>query len=66
MSGQSEIARAAMLANNANPEFQAKRLAGVRKALAARNAILIELNPEYADMARERLKQDAPLLTEVS
>ena len=31
-----------------------------------RNAILIELNPEYADMARERLKQDAPLLTEVS
>ena len=30
-----------------------------------RNAILIELNPEYADMARRRLTKDAPLLAEV-
>lgn len=27
-----------------------------------RNALLIELNPEYADMARERIRDDAPLL----
>lgn len=31
-----------------------------------RNAILIELNPEYAEMARRRITQDAPLLTEVA
>lgn len=31
-----------------------------------RNAIGIELNPEYAQMARERVFNDAPLLTEVS
>ena len=30
-----------------------------------RDAILIELNPEYADMARVRIAKDAPLLTEV-
>jgi DNA modification methylase len=28
-----------------------------------RDAVLIELNPEYAEMARQRIKQDAPLLT---
>jgi DNA modification methylase len=31
-----------------------------------RNAILIELNPEYADMARRRIKGDAPLFAQVS
>ena len=31
-----------------------------------RNAILIELNPEYAAMARQRIMRDAPLLTEVA
>ena len=31
-----------------------------------RDAILIELNPTYADMARDRICGDAPLLTEVS
>lgn len=31
-----------------------------------RNAILIELNPDYALMARERIAGDAPLFTEVS
>lgn len=31
-----------------------------------RNAIGIELNPEYAQMARERVYNDAPLLTEVT
>ncbi len=31
-----------------------------------RNAILIELNPEYADMARRRISGDAPLFAEVS
>ena len=31
-----------------------------------RNAILIELNPEYAEMARRRVRGDAPLLTEVT
>lgn len=30
-----------------------------------RNAILIELNPEYAAMARRRIKGDAPLFAEV-
>jgi len=31
-----------------------------------RNAILIELNPEYAAMAQRRIEGDAPLLAEVS
>jgi DNA modification methylase len=31
-----------------------------------RNAILIELNPEYAKMARRRIEGDAPLFTEVA
>ncbi|WP_341893761.1 site-specific DNA-methyltransferase [Ferrovibrio terrae] len=31
-----------------------------------RDAILIELNPEYAEMARRRIQGDAPLLTEVA
>lgn len=31
-----------------------------------RNAILIELNPDYAAMARRRISADAPLLAEVS
>ena len=30
-----------------------------------RNAILIELNPEYADMAERRIKNDAPLFADV-
>ena len=30
-----------------------------------RNAVLIELNPEYAEMARKRLSGDAPLFAEV-
>jgi DNA modification methylase len=31
-----------------------------------RNATLIELNPEYAEMARERIRGDAPLFVDVS
>jgi DNA modification methylase len=31
-----------------------------------RNAILIELNPEYAEMAKRRITNDAPLFAEVS
>lgn len=31
-----------------------------------RNAILIELNPQYAQLSRERIAGDAPLLTEVA
>ena len=31
-----------------------------------RNAILCELNPEYAEMARRRIGNDAPLFTEVA
>jgi DNA modification methylase len=31
-----------------------------------RDAILIDLNPEYADMARKRIKGDSPLLAEVN
>ena len=31
-----------------------------------RNAILIELNPEYAAMAERRVKNDSPLFTDVS
>jgi len=30
-----------------------------------RDAILIELNPAYAEMARHRIQQDAPLMTQV-
>ena len=32
----------------------------------ARDAILIELNPEYAQMAEDRIKNDNPLFAEVS
>ena len=31
-----------------------------------RDAILIELNPGYADMARKRIKGDSPLFAEVA
>ena len=31
-----------------------------------RDAVLIELNPEYVEMARRRIRGDAPLLTEVA
>ena len=31
-----------------------------------RDAILVEINPDYAEMARERISSDAPLLAEVS
>jgi DNA modification methylase len=31
-----------------------------------RNALVIELNPAYAEMARRRIRGDAPLLTEVA
>ena len=31
-----------------------------------RNAILTELNPEYAAMARRRIKGDAPMLAQVT
>ena len=31
-----------------------------------RDAILIEISPEYADMARERIEGDAPLFSEVA
>lgn len=31
-----------------------------------RDCILIELNPEYADMAARRLKGESPLLAEVA
>ena len=30
-----------------------------------RDAILIELNPEYAEMSKRRIRGDAPLLVEV-
>jgi DNA modification methylase len=31
-----------------------------------RNAVLIELNPDYAEMARQRIRAESPLLTEVA
>ena len=31
-----------------------------------RNATLIEINADYAEMARARITQDAPLFTEVA
>ena len=31
-----------------------------------RNAILIELNPDYADMARNRVSRDAPLFAAIA
>jgi DNA modification methylase len=30
-----------------------------------RNAVLIELNPKYAEMAQRRLTNDAPLFAEI-
>ena len=30
-----------------------------------RNAVLIELNPEYAELARNRIHSDAPLFAEL-
>ncbi len=37
----------------------------VAARLVGRNAILIELNPEYAEMARRRIHEDAPLFADV-
>ena len=31
-----------------------------------RDAVLIDLNPEYCEMARRRLTKDAPLLTQIA
>ena len=31
-----------------------------------RNAVLIELNPKYAEMAERRIKGDCPMFTEVN
>lgn len=39
---------------------------GIAAKSLGRNAILIELIPEYADLARRRIADDVPLLTEVS
>lgn len=39
---------------------------GVAAKQLGRAAILIEINPEYAEIARLRIKDDAPLLTEVA
>ncbi len=39
---------------------------GLVAARRRRDAILIELNPAYAEMARRRIRDDAPLLTEVA
>lgn len=38
---------------------------GLQADRMGRNAILIELNPEYADMAEKRIRGDAPLLAEI-
>jgi len=38
---------------------------GVVAERLGRDAILCELNPEYAEMAEERIADDAPLLNEV-
>ena len=38
---------------------------GLVAARLGRNAILIELNPEYAEMARRRIHEDAPLFADV-
>lgn len=39
---------------------------GLVASQLGRNAILIELNPEYAAIAERRIKSDAPLLAEVA
>ena len=39
---------------------------GLVADLHGRDAILIELNPEYADMARKRITNDSPLFAEVA
>ena len=33
--------------------------------IARHEAVLIELNPDYAEMARERIHADAPLFTQM-
>ncbi len=54
-----------------SPPYFALRDYGVEGAIGlvadrlGRDAILIELNPEYADMARARIADDAPLIAEV-
>ena len=45
--------------------FAGSGTTGVVATRLGRNAILIELNPDYAEMARQRLANDAPLLAEV-
>lgn len=45
--------------------FAGSGTTGVVANRLGRNAVLIELNPDYAEMARQRLANDAPLLAEV-
>lgn len=47
------------------PAFGGAGTTGLVADRLQRNAILVELNPEYAEMARRRLYRDAPLFAEV-
>lgn len=46
--------------------FAGSGTVGVTANRLGRDAILIEINPDYADMARSRIRNDAPLLNEAA
>ncbi len=55
----------AAFAGNLDP-FAGAGTTGLVADRLGRNAILIELNPEYAAMAHRRIVNDAPLFAEVA
>lgn len=66
-----ELARRCIVASTAPGDtildpFGGAGTTGLVADQLGRNAILIELNPEYADMAERRIRDDAPLFAEVS
>lgn len=66
-----ELARRCILAGSALGDtvldpFGGAGTTGLVADRLGRNAILIELNPEYCDMARRRINGDAPLFVEVT
>jgi DNA modification methylase len=66
-----EIARRCILAGSKPGDaildpFGGAGTTGLVADRLGRNAVLIELNPQYADMARERLRGDCPMFAEVA
>ncbi len=65
-----ELARRCVVSSTRSGEtvldpFAGAGTTGLVADRVGRDAILIELNPAYAEMARERITGDAPLLAEV-